>query len=170
VYKTYRFRRDRNWRLLKRFWDWSSENKITPSNPPTPTSVLQFRRRFHISRHSVWQCGTFAIYVQFCPVWGLTIFFASWYLWHLSDYGGVRRTAWRIVCGNFIHIAVFVSELQFLLRDDVYCCLAVFPVMRLSCFYLLTEVVSVREWNFLVPALSDITPWFACARYCHMLT
>jgi len=45
---------------------------------------------------------------------------------------------------------VFQSCSFFFLRDGVFCCLAVFPVLRLSCFYLLIEVVNVRlEWNIL---------------------
>ena len=65
----------------------------------------------------------------------------------------MRWTACSVICVNFIHRAVCVSELQFFfLRESWRCCLAICTVTRLSSFSPLTVVVSVTlEWNSLCP-------------------
>jgi hypothetical protein len=64
-------------------------------------------------------------------------------------------------CGQLVKLSVLISLTQlfvlytcnfvFLMEGD-YLCLAIFPVIRLSRFYLVTLVISVRlEWNILFP-------------------
>jgi hypothetical protein len=56
----------------------------------------------------------------------------------------IRRACW-IISVNFIHTAIRVSDLQFIfLREGQYCCLAICSVIKLSSFYLVAEVISVR--------------------------
>ena len=63
------------------------------------------------------------------------------------------QTACWIICVNFIDTAVCVSrDPIFSLREGECCFLAICPVIRLSSFYLVTDVICVRlEWNFLCP-------------------
>jgi len=61
-------------------------------------------------------------------------------------------------CGQLVELSVVISSTQpflfrscsFFLRESQYCCLAICPVIGLSSFYLVTEVIGVRlERNFL---------------------
>ena len=52
---------------------------------------------------------------------------------------------------QFIHTTVCISELQFFRVCD-YCCLSLCPVIRLSNFWVVNEVICVSlEWNLLCP-------------------
>jgi len=55
------------------------------------------------------------------------------------------RRACLINSFNFIHTAIQLSDLQFIfLREGQYCCLAICSVIKLSSFYIVAEVISVR--------------------------